>query len=456
MNYAIVDIETTGGSPKQSKITEIAIYKFDGNDIIDEYATLVNPEIPIPPFIVQLTGISDEMVQDSPRFFEIAKEIIKFTKDCVFVAHNVGFDYGMLRAEFRSLGFDYRLPHLCTVRSSRFLIPGHDSYSLGKLTRSLGIDLVGRHRAGGDALATAKLFKLLYEKDPNGLKTFIQEELNPKKLHPNLDLDALEEIPNKVGIYKFYNEANQLIYIGKSIHIRKRIEQHLRNIKTKKGIEMQLDIARIEFELTGSELIALLLESRLIKEHQPVFNRALKRDKFPFGLYHYLDEKGYIHFVINKTSTMQELSLTSFTTKKEGVSFMERMVEEYSLCQKLCNLEKTNSSCFQYGLKECKGACVYEEEVDSYNERSEELIQSLNLNEETFYVLGSGRNRNERSLVFVENGSLKGYGYAPYHMNKLKPNNWDRYIDLVTEDRDARTILKLFLSKDEKHEVVPV
>ncbi|MCH2224394.1 MAG: GIY-YIG nuclease family protein [Crocinitomicaceae bacterium] len=454
MNYAIVDIETTGGSPKQSKITEIAIYKFDGNEIIDEYQTLINPEIPIPPFIVQLTGISDEMVKNSPRFFEIAKDIVKFTKDCVFVAHNVSFDYGMLRTEFRSLGFDYRLPHLCTVRSSRFVIPGHESYSLGKLTRSLGIDLVGRHRAGGDALATAKLFKLLYEKDPDGLKTFIQEELNPKKLHPNLDLDALEEIPNKVGIYKFYNEVNQLIYIGKSIHIRKRIEQHLGNLKTKKGIQMQQDIARIEFELTGSELIALLLESRLIKQHQPIFNRALKRDKFPFGLYQYIDEKGYIHFVINKVSTMQEHPLTSFSTKKEGVSYLEKTIQEYSLCQKLCNLYKTKSACFQYGIKECKGACIQEEKVTSYNQRAQKLIKSLTLNEDTFYILGNGRNRNERSLVFVENGSLKGFGYAPFHMNKLKPNKWDKFIDLFTEDRDARTILKLFLRKEGKYEIV--
>ena len=136
MNYAIVDIETTGGSPKSSKITEIAIYKHDGKEVIDEFVTLINPEMPIPPFIVNLTGINDEMVKDSPKFYEIAKDIVEFTKDCVFVAHNVGFDYGIIRHEFRSLGFDYRRPHLCTVRASRYVIPGHDSYSLGKLTVS--------------------------------------------------------------------------------------------------------------------------------------------------------------------------------------------------------------------------------------------------------------------------------------------------------------------------------
>ena len=192
MHYAIVDIETTGGSPKASKITEIAIYKHDGTDIIDNYQALINPEVPIPAFIVQLTGINDKMVENAPKFYEVAKEITEFTKDCVFVAHNVGFDYGILRLEFKSLGYDYRRPHLCTVRSSRVVIPGHESYSLGKLTRALGIELVGRHRAGGDAFATAKLFSLLMEADAAEMQTLIQEELNPKRLHPNLDLEHLE------------------------------------------------------------------------------------------------------------------------------------------------------------------------------------------------------------------------------------------------------------------------
>lgn len=176
VHFAIIDIETTGGSPKDSKVTEIAIYKHDGKKIIDEYSALVNPEIPIPPFIVNLTGISDKMVKNAPIFFEIAKKIIEFTEGCIFVAHNVGFDYSVIRSEFNSLGFDYRRAHLCTVRSSRFIIPDQKSYSLGKLTKSLGIALTGRHRAGGDALATAKLFSLLYKKDKKSLESFIQEE----------------------------------------------------------------------------------------------------------------------------------------------------------------------------------------------------------------------------------------------------------------------------------------
>lgn len=454
MNYAIVDIETTGGSPKNSKITEIAIYKHDGTDIVDEYVSLINPEMPIPPFITQLTGISDEMVRSAPRFFEIAKDIVEFTSDCVFVAHNVGFDYGVLRTEFRTLGYDYRRPHLCTVRASRYVLPGHKSYSLGKLTKSLGIKITARHRAGGDAFATAQLFTMLIQEDKNKLSTFIQEEVNPKVLHPNLDLNVLDDIPNKIGIYRFYNEENQLIYIGKSIHIKKRIEQHLRNSKTKKGLQMQQEIARIEFELTGSELIALLTESMLIKKYKPIYNRQLRRSNFPYGLYHYTDDKGYIQLYIDRVEKKTETPLMSFNSKREANGYVERMVEEFQLCKKLCNIYKTQSSCFQYTIKACHGACVQEESPEDYNARCNELITSLNLNEDTFFVTDKGRKRNEKSLIYIEKGSLKGFGYAPYHFNYLPPRKWDRFIDYYPEDRDARTILKLFLRKEGKHDVV--
>jgi DNA polymerase-3 subunit epsilon len=329
-----------------------------------------------------------------------------------------------------------------------------ESYSLGKLTRQLGIALKGRHRASGDALATAELFKILFEKDPSNLETFIQHEVNPKRLHPNLDINALDELPNKTGVYKFYNEVNQLIYIGKSVHIKKRVEQHLRNSKTKKGLKMQKEIARIEFDLTGSELIALLLESNLIKQHQPVYNRSLKRNSFPYGLYHYEDEKGYIRFYIGQTSKRQEHPVTSFTTKLEGKKYLETLVEEYSLCQKLSDLYKTESSCFKYTIKECHGACVGEEPTEKYNSRCYEILTELNLNEASFYIIDKGRNKQEKSVILVRNGILEGFGYAPYHFNKLEPHKWDRFIDQIENNRDARTILKLFLRKNQGYKLV--
>jgi DNA polymerase-3 subunit epsilon len=448
MHYAIIDIETTGGSPKDSKITEIAIYKHNGKEIIDSYESLVNPEMPIPPFIIKLTGISNKMVEDAPKFFEIAKKIIEFTEDCVFVAHNVGFDYGILRMEFRHLGYDYRKSHLCTVRASRDILPGHDSYSLGKLTRSLGIELIGRHRAGGDAFATAKLFSMLIEKSPTNLATFLQEDINTNVLNTNLDLDTLEEIPNKTGVYKFYNEFNQLIYIGKSKHIKKRVDQHLKNTKTKKGLQLIQEITRIDFTLTGSELIALLQESELIKVHQPVHNQALKKNSFPYGLFQYQDEQGYIRFFVGLISKTESTPLASFTTKLEAVSQLTALGEQYELCQKLCGLYNTDSACFHYDLKQCKGACIGKESVDAYNTKCQKLINELTLNSENFYLIENGRTKSERSLIYIEQGSIVGYGYAPFNFHKSPKLKWARFIDRIEYNRDVHTILKMYLRKN--------
>ena len=447
MNFVIVDIETTGGSPKSSKITEIAIYKHDGQRVVDEFVTLLNPEMPIPEFIVRLTGITNDMVQGKPRFFEVAKQIIEFTEGCVFVAHNVGFDYGIVRHEFRSLGFDYRRPHLCTVRASRYILPGMPSYSLGKLSRTLGIEITDRHRAAGDALATVQLFNRLLQKDTADLHTFIQQEVNPRILHPNLDLELVDNLPGKTGIYIFYNECNQVIYIGKSKHIKTRVEQHLRNLKTKKGTQMIAEITRIEFELTGSELIALLRESQLIKHHKPIYNQRLKKSKFPYGLFDYPDERGYVRFFIALTAKTQQQPLASFTTKVEATSYLDKWCAKFELCQKLCDLYPSQSACFHHSIKQCHGACIGEEDAIAYNVRANQLVDQLTLNGERFYILDKGRHKSEKSLILVDRGAIMGFGYAPYHFQNLPQNKWKRYINPIDEDRDARAILSSHLRK---------
>lgn len=454
MYYVIVDIETTGGSPKSSKVTEIAMYKSDGRQVIDEYVTLVNPEQKIPEFIVRLTGINDKMVETAPKFYEIAKKIIEFTEDAVFVAHNVAFDYGVLRYEFKNLGFDFRKAHLCTVRSARYIIPGHTSYSLGKLSRALGIQVIGRHRAGGDALATTELFHLLHAKGEKNIQKFVQEDLNPKMLHPNLDLEMLEEIPSKAGVYSFYNEANQLIYIGKSKHIRKRIDQHLRNASTKKAIEMQQEICRIEFRLTGSELIALLLESQLIKTHKPLYNRMLRKELFPYGLYTFTNEQGYEQFYIDRVSKRLEQPLTTFGSKPEAVSYLTQQVKKYNLCQKLANLYPTQSACFDYQIKQCFGACIGKEKPETYNARVRLLIEQINFDWENFYILDKGIERNERSIVMIEHGMYRGYGKIPYYALKKSPKKWNQYIEEYHEDKDTRMIISQYLRKNAEVDIV--
>lgn len=454
MHYVIVDIETTGGSPKESKITEISMFKHDGEKIIDEFTTLINPGMKIPAFIVNFTGITDEMVATAPFFYQIAKEIVAFSEGCVFVAHNIAFDYGMVRHEFKELGYDYRLPHMCTVKASRVLIPGHDSYSLGKLTKELGINLVGRHRARGDAHATALLFELLYQTDKNHLGKFIQHELNPMALHPKFDLNSLEEIPNKVGIYRFFDETNRLIYIGKSIHVKKRIEQHLKNTKTKKAAEMVKEICRVEFELVGSEIIALIYESQLIKQHQPKFNRSLRKSNFPYGLYSYQDESNYTQLFIQKSSGKTGPSLYAFASKKEGDDFLMALCEKFELCQKLCHLYPTKSACFSYQIKKCKGACLQEEPSESYNARVDKALESLDYEVKNGYILDQGRQRNEKSVILIENGSFKGFGYLPFYALKKSKSSWANFIEYHPEDKDTRMILLGHLKRNDSISII--
>ena len=266
MEFAIIDIETSGGKPKESKIIEIAIIIHDGTKVIEKYESLVNPEKSIDWFVTKLTGIKNKDVENAPKFFEIAKKVYQLIENRVFVAHNIGFDYPIVRNEFKTLGMDIRLPHMCTIETSRILIPDLESYGLKKLSEHLEIGLDNHHRAMDDTLATARIFEYIYNLDDNNLTSFIKQDVNPKMLHPKLDLNYFDDLPNKIGVYKLFNEKKELIYIGKSKHIKKRVEQHLKNAQTKKAIEMQSQIARISYDLTGSEMVALLIESALIKK----------------------------------------------------------------------------------------------------------------------------------------------------------------------------------------------
>ena len=227
--YAIIDIETTGLSPAIEKITEIAIYLHDGEKITDSYSTLINPERRISPYITQLTGITNEMVEDAPKFWEIAKDIITLTENRTFVAHNASFDYNFIRSEFKSLGYNFSRDRLCTVKLSRKIIPGFKSYSLGNLCNSLHIIVNDRHRAMGDAFATVKLFELLLTKDKSlGKKT------NTKFY--NIEASKIASLPEEAGVYYFYNQQGDIIYIGKSKDIRARVFSHFNNETTGKPL----------------------------------------------------------------------------------------------------------------------------------------------------------------------------------------------------------------------------
>ena len=334
--YAIVDIETTGGSPKVEKITEIAVYIHNGYKIIDSFESLINPEKYIPPYITRITGITNEMVESAPKFYEIARKIVEITQGKIFVAHNVGFDYKFIREEFKRLGYDFRRKKLCTVKLSRKLIPGQKTYSLGRLCENTGIEIENRHRAAGDALATVQLFELLLKLDTREKPVFAQmQNSNATNFPPNLNKNKIEKLPEETGVYYFYNDKGRIIYIGKSKQIRTRVFSHLAGNGNQRTSRMLEQIADIGFELTGSELIALLKESEEIKTHKPLFNRAQRRSLTNYGLYSWRDENNYIRFKIERNNN-STIPLTCFNNKQEARKQLELMIEKLGLCQKLC------------------------------------------------------------------------------------------------------------------------
>ena len=284
--YSIIDIETTGGYRDGNKITEIAIINFDGKKIIDQYSTLINPERSIPYMITKLTGISNDMVCDSPKFYEVAKKIVEMTENSIFVAHNVFFDYNFIQREFNELGFIFKRPKLCTVRMARKALPGHISYSLGRICKDLGIKIQDRHRALGDCLATVELFKKIIASDPSVIENFVSKEAKRLALPSNVDRNEFESLPEKTGVYYFYGKDGQLLYVGKSKNIKNRVSGHFRvDVKNKRDLELKNQVVHIDYRLTGNELAALLLECNEIKTLRPHYNRQLRYKKYSIAVH---------------------------------------------------------------------------------------------------------------------------------------------------------------------------
>ena len=450
--YAILDIETTGGKYNEEGITEIAIYKYDGHQIVDQFISLINPEREIQPFVVNLTGINSSMLRNAPKFYEVAKRIVEITEDCILVAHNAQFDYRILVTEFKRLGFDFVKETLCTVELAKNLIPNQTSYSLGKLVRSLGIPVTDRHRASGDAIATVKLFKMLLDKDSS--KKIIQESirLSPKlQLEPR-HIDIIEQLPTATGVYYIHKSDGEIIYIGKSNNIKKRINQHFTNTN-QKSKKIQLQATAVTYEATGSELVALLKESEEIKRNKPIYNRALRRTIFTHALYSFVDEKNYINFKIDKVDGRKK-PITTFSNRDSAKSFILKAIEDYRLCQKLTGIYKTKSSCFKYDIKECKGACIGKESFEDYNKRAEDLIKKNSYKNKNMVIIDKGRDIDERSAIYIENGVFKGIGFfnLNYQINNI--DVLESFITPMENNRDTQHIIQSYMRRNKRLKII--
>ena len=449
--YAVVDIETTGNGYKGQKITEISIFIFDGKNVLDEFTTLVNPEAPIPSFITNLTGINQAMVRNQPKFYEIAKKVEEITKDTIFVAHNVNFDYNIIQAEFKSLGFDFKRKKLCTVRLSRKIIPGLKSYSLGNICADEGIPISARHRARGDVEATVELFKRLIERDDNfTINSFLNPRSRQATLPPLLNKSVVDNLPEKHGVYYFKNIQKEVIYVGKANNIKQRVISHFYD-KKKKEQTMCLETADISYTKTGSELLALLFESSEIKQRYPKFNRAQRRAGEAIGLFSYEDQKGIIHLAYNRLKLAPN-AIMKYYSVAECRTHLEHLCSEFDLCPKYCHLQTNVSSCFHYQLKQCKGICADKELVEKYNERVREAIKSVGIGAENLVIKEKGRTEKEIGFALILDGIYLGFGYVDKDQaSQLEhPDEYQFFVQPQKDNKDVQRIIASYLKKKKK------
>ena len=451
--YAIVDIETTGGKFNEEGITEIAIYQHNGQKVTDQFISLVNPEREIQPFVEKLTGINSKMLRSAPRFFEIAKRILEITESCLIVAHNADFDYRILRTEFKRLGYNFERDSLCTVTLSQQLLHEMESYKLGQLVRSLGIPISDRHRAQGDALATVKLFELLLEKDSN--KEILKSQIKALHTHrvPSKYLSVIEELPTATGVYYLHNAVGDILYIGKSKNIQKRVRAHLMG-SDRKSQKIQEKLHKVNFETTGSELIALLKEQHEIKKNQPRINKDGRYRLYPMGIR--IDRTTEYHQLILEQVRAQREYLAVFKNGRVAKHQMTQWIEKFELCQKHSSLQETDGACFGYKNNRCKGACVGEESAEHYNQRFESLPPQNHYPHDDFLMVCHGRKDGEYSFIYIENQQYKGYGF--YELNH-QINSKDKILNrmIAMEDNsDCRALILAHIKKNKYRKLIPL
>lgn len=411
--YAVVDIETTGAYAAANGITEISVYVFDGQKIIEQFETLVNPGQPIPYYIQSMTGITDKMVATAPRFEEVAEKVFSLLHDKIFVAHNVSFDYSFVKSHLKQSGFELNTKKLCTVRMGRKIFPGLPSYSLGNLCRSLGITIYDRHRAGGDAEATVKVLQQLIENDnENHIQKSLQRNSKDAILPPNVPKEHFEQLPYTPGVYYFHNAKGKVVYVGKATNIRYRVNSHFsNNSESRQKQNFMQHVYSISYQSCATELMACILESAEIKKRWPVFNSSQKRWEDTYGIYMYEDQRGYLRLAIDKNRKRLNPVYT-FHYLVDGHAILRKLIRDYNLCPKLCFLQKDPGSCEGIEDGYCKGACEHKEAGAAYNERVINAATSLR-RQPTFAIIEAGLNGDDNSCILVEKGNFYGMGYIP-------------------------------------------
>lgn len=454
--YAIIDVETTGGSPKRERIIEIAIVKSNGEKIIDSYQTLINPEKNIPPFVSNLTGISNEMVEQAPLFEEVSKQIDAFTKGCVIVAHNAHFDYGFIKNEFRYIGEYYQRDRICTVKLTQRALPGLEGYSLGKLAEHFSIEHKDKHRAFGDAEATARLLHiLLRDANPQILAQFMHRGYIHHPPEIKIPEKRILAVPDETGVLMFHDSAGKILYIMKSHDLYTRITDMLFyfNPDTHKG-NMLKKATDISFTITGSEILAQILEIQHIYKNRPSYNKKtyglnlveMQTDKDKYGYYN-------IHLARSSKITNKGLYFSNFY---EANSQIGSLVKLHKLCPILCTREtNANGSCEYFEKKLCMGACVNQEEQVTYNKRVERAMKKLKYKKPNFILIDEGPNIESKTAFLIQNN--KCLGYAVFDKEAI-PETPEMLADQITPILKHPVIdqkIRMFIQKKKYEKLIP-
>ena len=393
--YAIVDLETTGGIPESEAIIEMAIILHDGNRITETYTTLVNPGKEIPSFISRLTGITDDMVASAPRFAEIADEVAALLENRVFVAHNVMFDYSFLTHQLEKSGFKVEHKLFCTCHSGRKLLPGHPSYSLGKLCRSLGIDLKGAHRAEADARATVSLLELMLEKTNGTLSDFYQERYK-RTNHSSIPEDQLNNLPSKAGVLYFKDEKGDIIFITASKNIRKKAWAIVSRFKNNRFASLARASFSLDHVVTGGNIMASIVESQDILLHTPRLNRKSRFSEKRFSVYCLLNDDGYL-----------ELRIGLFDFSKQPVATYQSSAEARRELKKVM----TETGLFPVDTDTTQTQLT--EDRDSHNQRVEAAIELLKSKKKNFIITEKGRLEGEITVIIVSDATYRGFASIP-------------------------------------------
>jgi DNA polymerase-3 subunit epsilon len=374
------DIETTGLGARSGKIIEIALIRVEQNKITQEFHSLVNPGHHLPEWISNLTGILDKDLEGQPLFDDIADKVAQVCEGAIFIAHNVRFDYSFIKNHLADCGQAFKPELLCTVRLSRALYPDERSHKLENIINRHGIKVPARHRAYEDAKALLDFCKIAFEQ--HGQEVFeaaVAKQVKQKSLPPNLHPDNLNRISNNPGVYIFEDEQGKPLYVGKSIHLRQRVMSHFSaDTESNKEMRMSLNTHNIKTVETANELDALLLESKLVKELLPLYNRKLRRARKYVALLKKVNSDGYISISIDDIdlADCNPADLYGiYETRGKAKTALESHQQTFSICPKFLGLEKGRGPCFKYHLGKCSGACTGKESAEKHNLRLELALE---------------------------------------------------------------------------------